>query len=82
MFLISWAFMVVSLALASLIYYYVSIKGKAGDWGDGFKGAYFQLALRSRVFPSTFCWALSRCQVTKIVDSCTIFDFLATPIIF
>ncbi|KAL8045599.1 hypothetical protein ABFS82_08G126900 [Erythranthe guttata] len=47
MFLISWAFTVVSLALASLIYYYVSIKGKAGDWGDGFKSAYFQLALRS-----------------------------------
>ncbi|KAB1222707.1 Cation-chloride cotransporter 2 [Morella rubra] len=37
----------VALALASLIYYYVSIKGKAGDWGDGFKSAYFQLALRS-----------------------------------
>ncbi|XP_039141392.1 cation-chloride cotransporter 1 isoform X2 [Dioscorea cayenensis subsp. rotundata] len=47
MFLISWAFTVVSLALATLIYYYVSIKGKAGDWGDGFKSAYFQLALRS-----------------------------------
>ncbi|TYI38005.1 hypothetical protein ES332_A03G255100v1 [Gossypium tomentosum] len=47
MFLISWLFTVVSLALASLIYYYVSIKGKAGDWGDGFKSAYFQLALRS-----------------------------------
>ncbi|KAL5158778.1 Cation-chloride cotransporter 1 [Glycine soja] len=31
----------------SLIYKYVSIKGKAGDWGDGFKSAYFQLALRS-----------------------------------
>uniref|UniRef100_A0A1D1XEN2 Cation-chloride cotransporter 1 n=1 Tax=Anthurium amnicola TaxID=1678845 RepID=A0A1D1XEN2_9ARAE len=47
MFLISWLFTVVSLALASLIYYYVNIKGKAGDWGDGFKSAYFQLALRS-----------------------------------
>ncbi|XP_073098704.1 cation-chloride cotransporter 1 isoform X3 [Elaeis guineensis] len=47
MFLISWTFTVVSLALASLIYYYVSLKGKAGDWGDGFKSAYFQLALRS-----------------------------------
>ncbi|KAF8028291.1 hypothetical protein BT93_E1024 [Corymbia citriodora subsp. variegata] len=47
MFLISWSFTVVSLALASLIYYYVSVKGKAGDWGDGFKSAYFQLALRS-----------------------------------
>lgn len=47
MFLISWSFTVISLALASLIYYYVSIKGKAGDWGDGFKSAYFQLALRS-----------------------------------
>jgi potassium/chloride transporter 4/5/6 len=47
MFLISWPFTIVSLALASLIYYYVSIKGKAGDWGDGFKSAYFQLALRS-----------------------------------
>eukprot|EP00249_Psilotum_nudum_P010981 c22889_g1_i1 orf=423-3326(-) len=47
MFLISWTFTVVSLALASLLYYYVSIKGKAGDWGDGFKSAYFQLALRS-----------------------------------
>ncbi|XP_059666114.1 cation-chloride cotransporter 1-like [Cornus florida] len=47
MFLISWSFTVVSLALVSLIYYYVSIKGKAGDWGDGFKSAYFQLALRS-----------------------------------
>ncbi|KAJ3676080.1 hypothetical protein LUZ60_003492 [Juncus effusus] len=47
MFSISWTFTVVSLALASLIYYYVSIKGKAGDWGDGFKSAYFQLALRS-----------------------------------
>lgn len=47
MFLISWSFTVVSLALASLIYYYVSLKGKAGDWGDGFKSAYFQLALGS-----------------------------------
>ncbi|XP_075477201.1 cation-chloride cotransporter 1-like [Primulina tabacum] len=47
MFLISWTFTVVSLALATLIYYYVGIKGKAGDWGDGFKSAYFQLALRS-----------------------------------
>ncbi|XP_024535740.1 cation-chloride cotransporter 1 [Selaginella moellendorffii] len=47
MFLISWIFTTVSLALASLIYYYVSLKGKAGDWGDGFKSAYFQLALRS-----------------------------------
>uniref|UniRef100_A0A0D9Y7B8 Cation chloride cotransporter n=1 Tax=Oryza glumipatula TaxID=40148 RepID=A0A0D9Y7B8_9ORYZ len=47
MFMISWTFTVVSLALASLIYYYVSLKGKAGDWGDGFKSAYFQLALRS-----------------------------------
>ncbi|XP_010275768.1 PREDICTED: cation-chloride cotransporter 1-like isoform X1 [Nelumbo nucifera] len=47
MFLISWTFTVVSLALVSLIYYYVCIKGKAGDWGDGFKSAYFQLALRS-----------------------------------
>ena len=47
MFLISWSFTIVSLALAGLIYYYVSIKGKAGDWGDGFKSAYFQLALRS-----------------------------------
>lgn len=47
MFLISWSFTVVSLALASLLYYYVSVKGKGGDWGDGFKSAYFQLALRS-----------------------------------
>ncbi|XP_021904773.1 cation-chloride cotransporter 1 [Carica papaya] len=47
MFLISWSFTVVSLALASLIYKYVGLKGKAGDWGDGFKSAYFQLALRS-----------------------------------
>ncbi|KAL6850373.1 hypothetical protein ACP4OV_021000 [Aristida adscensionis] len=47
MFMISWTFTVVSLALASLIYYYVSLKGKAGDWGDGFKSAYFQLALQS-----------------------------------
>ncbi|KAI3898168.1 hypothetical protein MKW92_038364 [Papaver armeniacum] len=30
-------------SLASLIYYYVSLKGKAGDWGDGFKSAYFNL---------------------------------------
>ncbi|GLJ53236.1 hypothetical protein SUGI_1134600 [Cryptomeria japonica] len=47
MFLISWLFTIISLALATLLYYYVSIKGKAGDWGDGFKSAYFQLALRS-----------------------------------
>ncbi|KAG7012559.1 Cation-chloride cotransporter 1 [Cucurbita argyrosperma subsp. argyrosperma] len=47
MFLISWSFTIVSLALASLIYYYVCLRGKAGDWGDGFKSAYFQLALRS-----------------------------------
>lgn len=47
MFFISWSFTVVSLALASLIYWYVSIRGKGGDWGDGFKSAYFQLALRS-----------------------------------
>lgn len=47
MFLISWYFTLIALALAVIIYYYVSIKGKAGDWGDGFKSAYFQLALRS-----------------------------------
>ncbi|CAI0545490.1 unnamed protein product [Linum tenue] len=47
MFLISWSFTIVALGLASLIYKYVGIKGKAGDWGDGFKSAYFQLALRS-----------------------------------
>ncbi|KAL8129830.1 hypothetical protein V2J09_018985 [Rumex salicifolius] len=47
MFLISWSFTLVSLALTGLIYKYVSIQGKAGDWGDGFKSAYFQLALRS-----------------------------------
>jgi hypothetical protein len=47
MFVISWLFTIVSLALASLLYWYVSIKGKGGDWGDGFKSAYFQLALRS-----------------------------------
>ncbi|KAG0482363.1 hypothetical protein HPP92_010447 [Vanilla planifolia] len=47
MLLISFPFTVVSFTLAALIYYYVSIKGKAGDWGDGFKSAYFQLALRS-----------------------------------
>lgn len=47
MFLISWSFTIISIALACLIYKYVCIKGKAGDWGDGFKSAYFQLALRS-----------------------------------
>ncbi|KAL9252518.1 Cation-chloride cotransporter 1-like protein [Drosera capensis] len=47
MFLISWSFTIVSVALASLIYKYVGIKGKAGDWGDRFKSAYFQLALCS-----------------------------------
>ncbi|CAM8909708.1 unnamed protein product [Rhodiola kirilowii] len=47
MLLISIPCTIVSLALASLIYYYVCLKGKAGDWGDGFKSAYFQLALRS-----------------------------------
>lgn len=47
MFLISWITTLVSLALAAGLYYYVSIKGKGGDWGDGFKSAYFQLALRS-----------------------------------
>ncbi|KAJ8425234.1 hypothetical protein Cgig2_000531 [Carnegiea gigantea] len=47
MFLISWMSTIVSLVLAALIYKYVCIKGKAGDWGDGFKSAYFQLALRS-----------------------------------
>lgn len=47
MFLISWYFTLVAMALAVLIYYYVSLKGKAGDWGDGFKSAYFQLALGS-----------------------------------
>ncbi|CAM6097169.1 unnamed protein product [Calypogeia fissa] len=46
-FLLSWSFTIVALALASLIYYYVSIKGKGGEWGDGFKSAYFQLASRS-----------------------------------
>ncbi|KAG0561948.1 hypothetical protein KC19_9G105400 [Ceratodon purpureus] len=47
MFMISWGFTIVALALAGLLYWYVSIKGKGGDWGDGFKSAYFQLALRS-----------------------------------
>ena len=47
MFLISWFFTLICLLLAVLIYYYVSIKGKAGDWGDGVKSAYLQLALRS-----------------------------------
>ncbi|XP_024376501.1 cation-chloride cotransporter 1 [Physcomitrium patens] len=47
MFMISWVFTIVAVALAALLYWYVSIKGKGGDWGDGFKSAYFQLALRS-----------------------------------
>nr|XP_024365910.1 cation-chloride cotransporter 1-like isoform X2 [Physcomitrium patens] len=47
MFMISFVFTIVALALAALLYWYVSIKGKGGDWGDGFKSAYFQLALRS-----------------------------------
>ncbi|GAQ80413.1 cation-chloride co-transporter protein [Klebsormidium nitens] len=47
MLIISWVFTIISVILAALIYYYVSVRGKAGDWGDGFKSAYFQLALRS-----------------------------------
>lgn len=47
MLIISWIFTIISVILAALIYYYVSVRGKAGDWGDGFKSAYFQLALRS-----------------------------------
>ncbi|CAI5989727.1 unnamed protein product [Closterium sp. NIES-65] len=50
MFMISWFFTLLCLLLAVLIYYYVSLKGKAGDWGDGFKSAYLQLALRSLKF--------------------------------
>ncbi|CAI5503255.1 unnamed protein product [Closterium sp. Naga37s-1] len=49
-FMISWFFTLLCLLLAVLIYYYVSLKGKAGDWGDGFKSAYLQLALRSLKF--------------------------------
>lgn len=69
MFLISWSFTIVSLALASLLYWYVSIKGKGGDWGDGFKSAYFQLALRS--LRSLGGWFLSHllrffCSVTLV----------------
>lgn len=77
MFLISWSFTVVSLALASLIYYYVSIKGKAGDWGDGFKSAYFQLALRSLrslggvyTYPETIVCYLDNCLGIKAVVWC------------
>ncbi|KAE9461446.1 hypothetical protein C3L33_06657, partial [Rhododendron williamsianum] len=73
MFLISWSFTVVSLALASLIYYYVSIKGKAGDWGDGFKSAYFQLALRSLrslggayTYPETIVCYLDNCLANQV----------------
>lgn len=68
MFLISWSFTVVSLALASLIYKYVSIKGKAGDWGDGFKSAYFQLALRS-------LRSLGGLYHSNLIISPNIFDF-------
>ncbi|GJP42960.1 hypothetical protein CLOM_g2480 [Closterium sp. NIES-68] len=50
MLMISWFFTLLCLLLAVLIYYYVSLKGKAGDWGDGFKSAYLQLALRSLKF--------------------------------
>ncbi|GJP72957.1 hypothetical protein CLOP_g3724 [Closterium sp. NIES-67] len=50
MYLISWFFTVVCLTLAVLIYIYVSMVGKAGDWGDGVKSAYMQLALRSLHF--------------------------------
>lgn len=50
MFMISWYFTLICLLLAVLIYYYVSLKGKAGDWGDGVKSAYLQLALRSLKF--------------------------------
>lgn len=64
MFLISWSFTVVSLALASLIYYYVCLKGKAGDWGDGLKSAYFQLALRSlRSLGGMFYHATTKCSL-------------------
>lgn len=41
MFVILWLFIVVLLVLVSLFYWYVSIKGKGGDWGDGFKSVYF-----------------------------------------
>ncbi|CAI5952663.1 unnamed protein product, partial [Closterium sp. NIES-64] len=50
MYLISWFFTLVCLTLAVLIYIYVSMVGKAGDWGDGVKSAYMQLALRSLHF--------------------------------
>jgi hypothetical protein len=68
MFLISWSFTVVSLALASLIYKYVSIKGKAGDWGDGFKSAYFQLALRSLRSLGGICLINSIIYVFQVDD--------------
>jgi len=71
MFLISWSFTVVSLALASLIYYYVSIKGKAGDWGDGFKSAYFQLALRSlRSLGGSVCPKFAVWQSLEFLSHC------------
>ncbi|CAI5536201.1 unnamed protein product, partial [Closterium sp. Naga37s-1] len=50
MYLISCFFTLVCLTLAVLIYIYVSMVGKAGDWGDGVKSAYMQLALRSLHF--------------------------------
>ncbi len=36
---------VLKLALLSDILVHISIKGKGGDWGDGFKSAYFQLVV-------------------------------------
>mmetsp|Transcript_69726 Transcript_69726/g.220759 ORF Transcript_69726/g.220759 Transcript_69726/m.220759 type:complete len:1075 (+) Transcript_69726:77-3301(+) len=47
MFLISWIFSVVAIAVAFIIYWYVSVYGKEENWGDGLKSLRYRLALRA-----------------------------------
>lgn len=47
MFLISWLFTVLALAMAAFIFYYVSQNSAPENWGDGLKSLRFRLAIQS-----------------------------------
>jgi potassium/chloride transporter 4/5/6 len=47
MFLISWLFSILALALAVVLYMYVSENGNAENWGDGMKSLRLHFALKT-----------------------------------
>ena len=50
MFICSWLYALIALALAAFVYKYIEYKGAEKEWGDGMKG----LQVKSATFQSQF----------------------------